>query len=310
MKTMNKILLLIFLSGLLSSCVTFNIAEKWMFTESKYKAEEYCSYIDKSNLEYQDKSVMKRIVEDLAYTDNAEINRNNDILFNRKYIQINDSIKLEYFEFQPKVYTKSGIFFLGNGSNIVGSYKRLEELAIKTQSKIYVLNYRGYGKSEGVPSFKTVFEDNNYFFNAVKKTDKNINFVIGYSLGSISATYLAVENKIDNLVLLAPFSNANEMIAFTKKKSMRGLKSVAKPFVKLTASDYMLNLSNSEKLTSYDGRLIISHAIDDNMLPFEMAVKLYSDCPSQQKELLKIDKGGHNAPLEDMYWQQIISKLK
>lgn len=307
---MIKTLLLILISGLLSSCVTFNIAERSMFTESKYKAEEYCSYIENSNLENQDKSVMKRIVEDLAYTDNSEINRSENILFNRKYIQINDSIRLEYFEFQPKVYSKSGMFFLGNGSNVLRSYKRLEELAIKTQSKIYVLNYRGYGKSEGIPSFKTAFEDNSNFFKVIKETDKNINFVIGYSLGSISATYLATDNKIDNLVLLAPFSNADEMIAFAKKKSMRGFKSVAKPFIKLTASDYLLHLSNSEKITTYDGRLVISHAIDDNMLPFEMAVRVYSDCRSQQKELIRIDKGGHSAPLEDIYWEKIISRLK
>lgn len=307
---MNRIIFLILLSSSLSSCVTFNIAEKWVFIESGYKAEEYCSYIENSSLEDQNKLKMKRIVNDLIYTDNSEIDRDEDMLFSRKYIQVNDSIKLEYFEFQPKIYSKSGIFFLGNASNVLQTYKKLEKLAVETQSKIYVLNYRGYGKSQGTPSFKTVFEDNNTFLRFINETDKNFNFVIGYSLGSISATYLATDNSIDNLILLAPFSNTDEMISFTKKKQISGFKSIARPFIKLTAEDYLLNLSNNEKITSYYGHLIVSHAIDDNSLPFEMGKGLYGACPSAQKELIRIDQGGHEAPFEDTHWEQIISKLK
>lgn len=307
---MRNLLLFVFFSGLFSSCITFKIPEKSVFVESKYKAEEYCSFIENSDLNNEDKLSMKKIVNDLAYTDKTEINKTDSIVFNRKHIQINDSIKLEYFEFQPKAYLKSGMFFLGNGSNVLASYKRLEELAIKTQSKIYVLNYRGYGKSEGIPSFKTVFEDNNYFFNAINRTDKNINFVIGYSLGSISATYLAVDNKVENLVLLAPFSDVKGMISFIKESKMRGFMSVVRPLIKFTSEDYLLNLSNIEKIVSYHGNLIISHAIDDNMLPYKMGEDLHDKCPSEHKELIQINIGGHKAPFEATNWEQIISRLK
>lgn len=202
------------------------------------------------------------------------------------------------------------MFFLGNGSSILYSYKELERLSVETESKVYVLNYRGYGKSEGVPSFKTVFEDNNSFFKFIKSTGDNINFVIGYSLGSIFATYLATDNKIDNLILLAPFSCADDMFALIKNKNTKGIKSIARPLVKLTAPDYLLKLSNTEKIAAYNGFLVISHAVDDKSLPFDMGKKLYQSCPSLQKEFIEIDNGGHNAPFKDIYWEQIISKLK
>lgn len=238
------------------------------------------------------------------------IDKKDDVSFNRNYIQINDSIKLEYFIFEPKKYLKSGIFFLGNGSNILYTYKKLEELSVETKSKVYVLNYRGYGKSEGTPSFKTVFEDNSSFLEFIKCTGNNIDFVIGYSLGSLSATYLATDNKINNLILLAPFSNTDDMFTFIKNKNTKGFKSIARPFVKFSAEDYLLNLSSTEKISMYNGRLVISHAVDDESLPFEMSKKLYYNCPSQQKELIEIDKRGHNAPFMNRYWEELISKLK
>ncbi|GHV13402.1 alpha/beta hydrolase [Bacteroidia bacterium] len=306
---MKRIILLIFLSTLLYSCKTYKIQEKWVFIESKYDAKKFYSYIERSDLEDQDKSTIKRVVDNLINTDNVEIYKNEDVSVNRKYIQINDSIKLEYFEFQPKIYSKSGLFFIGNGSNVLSTYKELEKLAIETKSKIYVLNYRGYGKSEGTPSFKTVFEDNNSFLKFIESTNENIDFVIGYSLGSISATYLAVDNAINNLILLAPLSNADEMLSYIKTQQMKGLKSVAKPLIKITAEDYLLKLSNTEKISSYHGRLIVSHAIDDKALPFKMGKGLFDACPSLQKELIKIEKGGHGAPFKDSYWKQIISDL-
>lgn len=294
---------------LLCSCKTYKVQEKWTFIESKYDAEKFNSYIEQSEIKNEDKLVMKRVVNDLVNTDNIELEKNENITVNRKYIQINDSIRLEYIEFQPKIYSKSGLFFIGNGSSFLNTYKEIEKLSVETKSKIYVLNYRGYGKSEGTPSFRTVFDDNNSFFKFIKRTD-NIDFVIGYSLGSISATYLAIDNSIGNLILLAPFSNAEEMLAYTKNKQMKGLKSVARPLIKITADDYLLRLSNVEKITSYYGHLTISHAIDDKSLPFKMGKKLFDNCPSQQKELIKIEKGGHVAPFETRNWEYIISDLK
>lgn len=306
---MNRILLLMLLSALLCSCKTYKVQEKWTFVESKYDAEKFYSYIEQSNIENKDKSAMKKIVHDLVYTENVELDKNENISIYRKYIQINDSIKLEYIEFQPKVYSKTGLFFIGNGSSVLNTYEEIKKLSVETKSKIYVLNYRGYGKSEGTPSFKTVFDDNNSFLKFIKSTD-NIDFVIGYSLGSISATYLAVDNAIGNLILLAPLSNAEEMLAYTKNKNMKGLKSVARPLIKITADNYLLELSNTEKISSYHGHLTIYHAVDDKSLPFEMGKGLFDACPSQQKELIKIEKGGHGAPFEAKYWEQIISDLK
>lgn len=302
-------LLTMLLCGSLSSCVTFRIPEEQVFKNSKYQVDEYSSYLDSSNLENQDKSELKKIINDLAYTNDIKIAEDNDMLLNRRYIQVNDSIKLEYIEFEPKSYSKSGMFFLGTGANVLNTYKELRKLAVETQSKIYVLNYRGYGNSEGVPSFKTVFQDNNAFFRTISNTDQNIDFVIGYSLGTIFATYFAVDNKINNLVLLAPFSDVEAMIASIKKQ-IKGFMSIAKPFIKLTAEDHLLDLSNSEKIGSYNGNLIISHAMDDNILPFGMGASLYIDCPSRKKELIEIEQGGHRAPFDTIYWEQIIVKLK
>jgi len=171
----------------------------------------------------------------------------------RNFFKPNDSIQLEYFEFIPKNYTKTGLFFLGNGSNVLRVRKELEELAKKSSIKMYVLNYRGYGKSDGSPSFKTQFKDNANFFNFITEKDhQKPKVVIGYSLGTIAASYLAEENNLEQLYLIAPFSDAEETIAFLKKNQTKGAKAIFRPFFKFSVDEHLLKISNIEKIKNYN----------------------------------------------------------
>lgn len=61
-------LLVVILFAGTSSCVTFKISERGVFSESKYKAEEYGIAIDNSDLNDQDKSAIKKIVNDRSST--------------------------------------------------------------------------------------------------------------------------------------------------------------------------------------------------------------------------------------------------
>lgn len=297
-------LLLLFIS-----CKTIEIQEKNAFRDSKYNYEFYEKQIARSALSQEDKNQLNSILYDLVKTDKSEIVTNDSITIRRDFFQANDSIKLEYFEFTPKNYKKSGLFFLGNGSTILRVFNELEEMAIASQTKIYVLNYRGYGKSDGEPSFKSVFQDNQAFLNLVQKSNK-IDFIIGYSLGTVSATYLATDNKINELILLSPISNAQESISVIKKRQTRGFKSVVRPFVKLTMPDYLANLSNNEKIKTYKGKVIVMHAKDDETLPYSMGLAVYRSVTSSNKEFISLDYGGHKAPFDQSNWNLIIERLK
>lgn len=206
---------------------------------------------------------------------------------------------------------KRGLFFLGNGTSILNVADKLLELSARTGSAIYVLNYRGYGKSKGTPSFKTQFYDNEHFIASIQKqTGESFQFCIGYSLGSIFATYAAVDNQVGSLYLLSPFSNTKQLFAHAKKQNTKGVKLVLRPFIKVTAEEYLLRISNTEKLKQYHGKLVVFHGTKDKTLPYSMGQNLYNSYQAETKEFIPLINKGHDAAFESSNWQLLIQRLK
>ncbi len=94
------------------------------------------------------------------------------------------------------------VYFGGNAEDVALLQPVFSEL---NGSFSYSYNYRGYGLSEGEPSEKNLYADAVNVFDSVvsKYPDKEI-VVIGNSLGSAVAGYLATQRQVDKLVLIAP----------------------------------------------------------------------------------------------------------
>ena len=172
------------------------------------------------------------------------------------------------------------------------------------------MNYRGYGKSDGTPSFKTQFNDNKYFLDEIIRTEGKVNYVIGYSLGSVFASRLATENNIQNLYLLSPFSNAKTLLAYQKKAFTRGPKILFRPFLKLKTEEHLLSISNTEQVQKFRGNLVIMQGTSDKVLPYSMGVSLYENAITHSKKMYPIKNGEHNAPFEKENWKYIIDEVK
>ncbi len=75
---------------------------------------------------------------------------------------------------------------------------------------VYLVNYRGYGRSSGQVEEKANYSDAQYIYQNIKHQYSDIS-VIGRSLGSGVATYLASKNKIAKLVLITPFDSVQNV---------------------------------------------------------------------------------------------------
>ncbi len=71
---------------------------------------------------------------------------------------------------------------------------------------VYLANYRGYGGSSGSPSEAGLYKDALAIFDEIRSRYTSIS-VIGRSLGSGVATYLATQRNIDRLILVTPFDS-------------------------------------------------------------------------------------------------------
>lgn len=110
---------------------------------------------------------------------------------------------------------KAIIYFGGNAENVNNNASKFSY--IFHDYTVYLVSYRGYNNSTGTPSEKNLYSDALYVFDSIKKQYENI-FVIGRSLGSGVATFLASKRDINKLVLITPFDSiinvAQEKIPF------------------------------------------------------------------------------------------------
>jgi uncharacterized protein len=287
------------------SCKTIAVQEKWAFSTSTYNQSQLYKNVES----LVDSEQKKAEIDSILSTKKDFQFEKNGVFIHRGFFQINDLITLEYFVFQPQNPIKTGIFCMGNGSNIFDFVNQLSTLSSETQSRVFTLHYRGYGNSEGLPSFRTQFTDNQIFINSILKEKTSLDFVIGYSLGSVFGSHLAVENNVKKLYLLAPFSNTPELFNYFKKQNTKGFKILFRPFLKFTADEYLMQVSNTEKLKIYKGELLIIHGKEDRQLPYFMGKNLYELANTNSKELVSIE-GGHWSPMTLNNWKILVDNLK
>jgi len=169
------------------------------------------------------------------------------------------------------------LFFHGNAGNIS---HRLEKIKILHDAGVttFIIDYSGYGKSEGKPSEKNLYED------GVAAYEKLTGPVVlyGESLGSAVAIEIALQKKVAGIILEGAFTS---------------LKALAKkhfPFLSGLAGDEYDNL---EKIGRVSAPVLFIHATHDEICPFNGARELYEKTTAP-KQSLWLESGGHN----DAFW--------
>jgi len=100
------------------------------------------------------------------------------------------------------------IYFGGNAEDV--SYNLPDFSAAFPNHAIYLLHYRGYGGSSGKPSEAALFADALALFDKLRSEHPNI-VVIGRSLGSGVAVYLASQRPVTRLVLVTPYDSLQDL---------------------------------------------------------------------------------------------------
>jgi pimeloyl-ACP methyl ester carboxylesterase len=98
------------------------------------------------------------------------------------------------------------IYFGGNSDDATRILLHVKGL---NDFDIVSFNYRGYVKSTGEPSEKALFADALKIYDAFAKDKKVI--LIGRSLGSGVATYLASKRRVAGVILITPYDSISSM---------------------------------------------------------------------------------------------------
>ncbi|XP_047466173.1 lysophosphatidylserine lipase ABHD12-like [Mugil cephalus] len=184
------------------------------------------------------------------------------------------------------------IYLHGNaGSRALNHRVQLVKMLSATGYHVLSLDYRGYGDSTGEPSEAGLTSDALYLHDWVKKqTRGSLVCLWGHSLGTGVATNAAVRiqeeqgSAVDAIILQSPYTRIGEVVAQHPLAKLYmflpGFESLLWNVVE--RNDILFaNDINLKKLTS---PLLILHSEDDNIVPYDMGVKLYQISRQTQKE--------------------------
>lgn len=180
------------------------------------------------------------------------------------------------------------LLFHGNGE-IAADYGDVGAHLNRLGINFMVVDYRGYGRSDGEPTVTGMMNDCHAIFNHVHKWLGDNGYtgplaVMGRSLGSASALELAFAypSRIDALIIESGF-------AFTE------------PLLRLLGVDIQsidfhesASFGNLFKAGTYHGPTLFIHAEYDHLIPATEGQALYDVSPSTEKEILIISDADHN----------------
>jgi fermentation-respiration switch protein FrsA (DUF1100 family) len=174
----------------------------------------------------------------------------------------------------------------------------ITRLSEKYNINVIFVDYRGRGASSGLTAVKYLPEDALHVFDKTSRLRREVpTFVIGVSLGSISATYLAAHRSVQGLMLIAPISSFEDRDMYPKKQKKRMLPWYLAP----TASLFKVKpgfeiLENSEpiyQIPHVSAPLLLMHGDADGVIPVLCGKKVY-EAATAKKMLLIVPGLGHN----------------
>ena len=109
--------------------------------------------------------------------------------------------------------SKGLIFYLHGNAGSLASWGQVAKTYTDAGYDLFMLDYRGYGKSGGsIRNENQFYNDVQLVYDSIRKKydEKNI-VVLGYSIGTGAATKLAAVNRPRLLILQAPYFSLTDM---------------------------------------------------------------------------------------------------
>ncbi|MEL6655306.1 MAG: alpha/beta fold hydrolase [Bacteroidota bacterium] len=199
------------------------------------------------------------------------------------YIPVADGIDLHALWLRSRRSQGVVLYWHGNRGSNRRCLRQAENLA-GLGYDILMPDYRGYGKSDGqIYSEQQLFSDAQEVYDWLRQHYREDQIVIlGYSLGSSAAAYLASENQPRHLCLVAPF------------QSMLAMKEMFAPFIPSFLLKYPLR--NDLRLSEVEAPVTLFHGSRDELIPYDHSVYLQSLRP-QASRLVRLNGSGHRGAI-------------
>jgi fermentation-respiration switch protein FrsA (DUF1100 family) len=208
------------------------------------------------------------------------------------YFETSDGLRLHGWFCSP--HRKSGgalvpvatemvmLWFHGNAGNITYRYDMIRGM-MELPVKVFIIDYRGYGRSEGKPTERGLYLDARaaweYLTNTRGVPADDI-IIFGKSLGGAPAIDLASQVPPAGLIIQSSFTSAADMAA-----------SVLPFFPTVFLHTKMDSIS---KIANAHCFKLFIHSPADEIIPYKLGRRLYEAAP-EPKEFYEVKGAPHNS---------------
>lgn len=232
----------------------------------------------------------------IFYPDKLNADHNYDFYqeFDELMIKTSDGKSLNGLLFKAD-NSKGLIFYLHGNAGSLESWGTVAELYTHMNYDLFILDYRGYGKSEGkITGEKQLYEDNQVVYNKIKEIYHEQDIILlGYSIGTGMAAKLAADNNPKMLILQAPFYSFEKMMSnqfhfpsFILKYKFR----------------------TNKFLEQCECPVIIFHGNNDEIVNYKWSVKLEEEF-KEKIQLITLHGEGHNGITDNVDYRDELENV-
>lgn len=228
--------------------------------------------------------------------------------FEELLIPVEDNVVISGRLYEADKKRPTILFFHGNGE-LASDYHDIAGIYLYNKINFIPVDYRGYGKSTGMPTVKTMLTDAvkicRYVKNLLNKKEYTGPLVVmGRSLGSASVLEIAskVPDLIHGIIIESGFAGIIPLL-----QRLGGKVDLKNPVITERGIDHL------EKIKVYSGPTLILHGALDQIIPYTEAEALYNASSAKHKKLVRLERADHNTVFTTsmrIYMQTIIQFLR
>ncbi|MCH7745609.1 MAG: alpha/beta hydrolase [Chloroflexi bacterium] len=208
------------------------------------------------------------------------------LVYEDVFISTSDGVKLHGW-FVPGKSDLTLLWFHGNAGNISRRVDNIALLHERLGANIFIIDYRGYGRSEGSPSEQGLYLDAEAAIEYLRsredvKDDRLVLF--GRSLGGAVAVEMAVRHQVYALIIESSFTSVKAMA-----KGAHPVLSRLFPVGAVVRGKY----DSLSKIKEVRSPVLVIHGNQDEIVPYIMGQELY-DAANEPKTFYSIEGSGHN----------------
>ena len=186
------------------------------------------------------------------------------------------------------------LYLHGNAGNLTHRVDHIQALR-EAGTALLIIDYRGYGKSEGKPSEQGCYRDTGAAYEYLLTRDyapERI-FVYGESLGTAMAADLASRRPCGGVILEAPFPSA---------------KAVAATVLPVLGPLVVSGLDTGEKIAQVQAPVLVIHGTLDQVIDYKLGRQVF-EAASEPKQFWAVE-GAHHSDIVYRAGPEYIERLR